>query len=119
MKRKSVARVGLLAVAMAVFGVLVLVAMAALSGGSAGGTLATGRSIMAYSDSLRVDSELRGDTATIRTDGKTIVIRPTEISIDGRPVATIDSSVSDVQVDVRDGVIKLIADGKTVGITAR
>ena len=91
----------------------VLIALA-LSGGSAGGTLASGRSIMTYSDGLTLKSNFSADTAIIRTAGYTIVVGPTDLTVDGRTLAQIEESVADVKVHVQNGAIEFVADGSTI-----
>lgn len=96
-------------------GALFLVnATKALSGGSTGGSLQSGRFIAASSDSISLSIQYLPDTATIRTAGKTIVVSPTTIEIDKIPVATIDESVSNVQIQVKNGVVTFLADGQPV-----
>ncbi len=90
-----------------------------LQGSSAGGTLATGRSVMTYSDSFYLSSTLHDDTATIKTAFKTIVVEPAGLFVDGSNVATIDPKVSKVEVRVTRGNIRFLADGKIVTPTTR
>ena len=82
--------------------------------GSAGGTLESGRSVMTYADSWYLGTEFQGDTATIRTAGHTIVVAPTQLSVDGKMLATMDKSIAAVDVTVRDGEIWFVADGTEV-----
>ena len=98
---------------------LCFVVPAMFSGGSAGGTLASGRSVMTHSDSMFLSSDLRGDTATIKTSGKIIVIEPTTLLVDNAYVATIDEKVSDITVNVKNGTVTFVADGKTVTTAMR
>ena len=98
---------------------LVFLVFALSGGGSAGGTLSTGRSVIAYSDSAFLTSQLTADTAIIETAGKTIVVRPTVLLVDGSEVATIPASVADVRVVVEDGFITFFADGEVVPTTLR
>ncbi len=92
---------------------------AMFTGGSAGGTLSTGRSVVTYSDSISLSSRFSSDTATIETAGRTIVVEPRRLIVDGGPVASINKDVSDIEVHVKHGAIKFIADGKPVPITLR
>ncbi len=94
-------------------------ALAMTAGGSAGGTLSTGRSVMAYSDSLFLSSKLSADTATIKTGGKTIVVKPASILVDGVMVGAIDESTADVEILARNGTITFIADGQTLSTAWR
>jgi hypothetical protein len=114
MKKRIVIRICLVALAVPIAAALLLIVIGAFSGGSAGGTLATGRSVMTHSDSIYLSSELRGDTATIKTDGKTIVVGPTHLLIDGAKVATINEAVADVQVRVNNGAVAFVADGRPI-----
>lgn len=111
MKLRTLFRITVAALAMISASFLL---MAALSGGSAGGRLATGRMITANSDSIYISSQFQGDTATIKTSGKTIVVAPSNIQIDGVTVATLDAAVADVRIDVKHGTIKFLADGSPV-----
>lgn len=106
----------LLLLLMAIPGLTVvgLVGMATLAGGSAGGTLSTGRRVMAYSDSIYVSSTFSKDTVTIKTGGKTIVVQPTRLIVDGANVASLDEKTAAVQVWVNRGTITLVADGQPV-----
>ncbi len=85
-----------------------------LAGGSAGATLATGRSVFAHSDSLSLSSRFSSDTATIETAGRTIVVKPTRLMVDGTTVATINENVSNVEIRIKRGVITFLADGQPV-----
>lgn len=98
---------------------MLMFAAAALAGGSAGGTLSTGRSVMTYSDSLMLRSTFGNDTATIRTGGMTIVVKPTILEVDGVQVATIDNDVSNIEVRVKRGKVSFVADGKPVAKKVR
>lgn len=98
---------------------MLMFAAAALAGGSAGGTLSTGRSVMTYSDSLMLRSTFGNDTATIRTGGMTIVVKPTKMEVDGVQVATIDNDVSKIEVRVKRGKVSFFADGKPVAKKVR
>jgi hypothetical protein len=93
--------------------------LAVSAGGTAGGILSTGRSVMAYSDSISLSSTFSSDTATIRTAGKTIVVHPTTLEVDGALVATINKDVSDIEVRVKRGVVTFVADGKSLATDIR
>ena len=92
---------------------------AMFAGSSAGGMLSTGRSVVTHSDSLTLSSTLSSDTATIKTAGKTLVVKPTRLTVDGTIVAIIDEEVSSVEVRVRRGVVTFMADGKLVQTALR
>ncbi len=85
-----------------------------IPGGSAAGSLANGRIVETYSDSLFLSSRFSTDTATIRTAGKTIVVEPTRLIVDGELIANIDKEVSKVEVRVERGVVTFVADGEHV-----
>lgn len=91
-----------------------LIAMMKLVGSSAGGTLRSGRSIMVHSNSLSLSTALSKDTATIDTAGKTIVVMPTQLLIDGAVVAEIDEAVKNVTINVEDGDVSFVADDTAV-----
>jgi hypothetical protein len=104
-------------VSTAAVGLLLLMAALVLvtSGGSAGGTLASGRSVMTYSDAWGgLTSSFTADTAKIATAGRTIVIGPDEILIDGRSVTRINRATKSVDVRVEGNAISFVADGRTV-----
>ena len=94
-------------------------ALSVFVGGSTGGTLSSGRSVMAHSNGLRLSSTLAKDTATISTAGRTIVVKPKTLLVDGVPVGTIDEAVKDVKIEVQYGQIRFLADGKVVATTQR
>ena len=81
---------------------------------SAGGTLGSGRSILVTSNSVYLATELGGDTATIKTAGRKIVVKPTELLVDGVHVGDVDTGAVKVEVIVKRGTIEFIADGKPV-----
>jgi hypothetical protein len=89
------------------------------AGGSAGGTLPSGRTIMAHSDSIYLSTAMGGDTGTIKTSGKTIVVRPTTIEIDGNRVAAIDQTARKIEIHVKRGNINFLADGQPVNTSLR
>ncbi|TNV71540.1 hypothetical protein FGO68_gene8767 [Halteria grandinella] len=88
------------------------------AGGSAGGTLASGRTVTANSDSLFLRSQFTKDSATIRTAGKQIVVAPKSLIVDGVPVAKIEEETKDVQVNVKNGNVTFQADGADVETAA-
>jgi len=98
---------------------VVLLAIEMFAGGSAHGTLSTGRSISTYTDSMFLSARFASDTATIKTAGKTIIVEPTELSIDGTIVANINEGVSKVEVRAMQGTITFVADGKSVQTVLR
>ncbi|MFO1021578.1 MAG: hypothetical protein U0903_12910 [Planctomycetales bacterium] len=88
--------------------------LAALAGGSASGTLGSGRVVTVNSDSIYISCSYAKDTATINTSLKRIVIGPTNILIDGKEVATIDEAVKNVHAQVKRRAVTFLADGKPV-----
>ena len=97
--------------------VLLLICLAVavqFSTSSAGGTLASGRSVTTQSDSWYISSGFSNNTATIHTAGHSIVVTPTQLTIDGAIYATIAESIKAVAVTVNDGEITFTADGKPV-----
>ena len=116
-------RIIMLLIAIPVFAIsallTTLLATAMLAGGSAGGSLQSGRNVMAYSDSIWLSSTSSSDTATIETAGKKILVKPTSLIVDGVIVANIDKDVADVQVHVKRGVITFVADGTPVQTSSR
>lgn len=86
-------------------------------GSSAGGTLRSGRSVMVHSNALSLSTSFGNDAATIDTAGKTIVVHPTELLIDGTVVAKIDAATKDVAIHVTGGDVSFVADGTTIQMT--
>jgi len=99
--------------------ITIILGCAMFTGGSAGGTLASGRSVMTHSDSMSLSSTFSSDTATIKTAGKKILVQPTSLIVDGVTVANIDKDVADVQVRVKRGVITFVVDGAPVQTSPR
>ena len=92
---------------------LIYVAVAMqFSTSSAGGTLPSGRTVTTQSDSWYISSGFSNDTATIETAGHSIVVAPTQLTVDGAIYATIAQNVKAVSVTVNDGEISFTADGK-------
>lgn len=86
---------------------------------SVGGTLQSGRSVSASSDSWYLTCENSPDTATIKTARRTIVVAPDKVIIDGKLVAPLDIAATEVEVKVKDGQIELVADGTSVAKVVR
>ncbi|QDV25667.1 hypothetical protein Q31a_39940 [Aureliella helgolandensis] len=103
--------------AIPIFAVTACFAMLLLAGSSAGGTLASGRSVITYSDAITLKSAFSADTATIETAGKQIIVSPTALVVDGISVAEIDGKVTDVEVHINSGIVSFIADGRPVAIS--
>lgn len=99
-----------------VVGVLVL---AAGAGGSTSGRLASGRSVTAHSDAWSLQTKFSADIATIDTAGYKIVVAPQELKVDGKPIVTIDPTVNAVSVNVQDGTVTFLVNGKSVGTYTR
>ena len=89
------------------------------SPGACHGRLASGRAVNASSDSVDLSAQFGKDTAEILTAGKTILVQPTALVVDGVKVADIDKDVADVRVDVKRGVVSFVADGKPVELLRR
>jgi hypothetical protein len=119
MLKRVMKRVFISFAAIALLLVVGVLTLGALSGGSCGSVLATGRVVNAQSDSWYVTSSSSHDTATIQTAGRTIEVGPTDLRVDGQLVTTVDSSVKSVDVIVKGGAISFIADGRTVGACPR
>ena len=103
-----------LLVGIPVVGIALIGGAAMLAGGSAGGTLQSGRSVTTYSDSIYLISTSTKDTETIQTARKTILVKPTALVVDGIMVARIDEDVADVRVHVERGEVTFVADGTQV-----
>ncbi|MEQ8855417.1 hypothetical protein [Gimesia sp.] len=106
---------GLLLMALAVGGAVML----ATAGGMSSGTLASGRSVTAQSDSWKLDATYSGDTATIKTAGFNIEVTPDRLNVDRQQIAFIDSRAKSVGVNVKANEIVFHADGKWVATYRR
>ena len=81
---------------------------------SAGGTLASGRSVMTTSTSLSLSSSFSRDTATIETGGHTIVVAPNTLTVDGRKLATIDPAIKSIDVLVEGDAVRFLSNDKVL-----
>jgi hypothetical protein len=81
---------------------------------SASGTLNSGRAIVVNSNSVYLSLGLDGDTATINTAGREIVVKPTELLVDGVHVGDVDTAAARVEIIVKRGSVDFIADGNPV-----
>ena len=106
-------------IAVPLLAITMLIVIAVITGTSAGGTLRSGRAVVAKSDSIYCWCTFASDTATINTGRKEIVVQPTALLVDGVAVADIDKDVAYVQVHVKRGVVTFLADGATVQTTRR
>lgn len=101
------------------FLLLVGLGLASLGGGAAGGTLPSGRSISAKSDTPSLRCDFQTDTATIVGGGRTIVVRPERLEVDGEHAADIAADALEISVSLRRGQIHIIADGSPVTVNRR
>lgn len=99
--------------------IIMVIGIELLSGGSASGTLSTGRTVTTYSDSIYLSSTFSPNTATIQTGGHTIVVEPEELIVNGANVGKINPKSAAVEVRVNRGKITFVADGKPVTTTLR
>ena len=81
---------------------------------SAGTTLPSGRSVTTHSDSMYLSSSSTRDTATITSGTTKVVLSPTQLLIDDRPVATLNANAKNVDVTIKRGQVTLVADGQTI-----
>ncbi|MEX0937868.1 MAG: hypothetical protein WDZ59_08395 [Pirellulales bacterium] len=79
---------------------------------SSSGTLGSGRAVTVHSDAWRLNCCFARDTATIDTKGRRIVVAPTEISVDGRPLVQISAAIRSVDVRVDGDAIDFVGDGR-------
>jgi hypothetical protein len=94
---------------------LLFVGLLTFATGSAGCTLASGRSIDVISNGWSIAMSNSADTATIDTGGRNIVVAPNYVQIDGRRIASLDSATKAVEVKVANGGITIVGDGQSVG----
>ena len=99
--------------AIVVVGLFMWVLMAGVPA-SASGTLNSGRSILVNSNSVYLALGLDGDIATINTAGRELVVKPTELLVDGVHVGDVDLAASKVEIIVKRGSVDFIADGNAV-----
>lgn len=83
-------------------------------GGSTAGTLPSGRMVSASSDTLWMSQSNAKDTATLSLGPTTVVVGPTQVTIDGKPVATLSARVKAVAVKRADRRVSIVADGTTI-----
>jgi hypothetical protein len=95
-------------------GVIALLLVGGLSGGSCGCTLATGRAVSVHSDGWSITLGSTADTASIQTCGSRIIVAPTQLKVDGQLWSAIDAATKSVDVNVKDGAVEFIADGRLV-----
>jgi hypothetical protein len=98
---------------------LLFVGLLTFATGSAGCTLASGRSIDVVSNGWSIALSNSADTATIDTAGRNIVVAPNYVQIDGRRIASIDPATKAVEVKVVRGGIAIVGDGQSVGTLER
>ncbi len=84
------------------------------AGGSAGGTLSSGRRVVTHSDSLTLKSKFEQDIATIETAGRRIVVEPERLIVDGMIVTEIAAESRDVEIHVERGIVEFIIDGRSL-----
>src|SRR5690606_28355411 len=91
-----------------------LVVFAASRGGSCGGTLASGRAVVANSDTLWVASKFDDDTSHLSMGLLKVDVEPTQVVVEGKPIATLNPQAKSVVVTRADGQLTVVADGTTV-----
>tara|TARA_R110002095_G_scaffold215691_3_gene210621 strand:+ start:21599 stop:21973 length:375 start_codon:yes stop_codon:yes gene_type:complete len=92
---------------------------AATSGGSTSGTLASGRSVTVSTDEWYLETMYSGDSAQIKTPKFIIMVAPEQVTVNGKPIATIESAVKAVDVNVQIGTVTILANGKPAGTYTR
>jgi hypothetical protein len=98
---------------------LVGLGLASLGGGAAEVTLPSGRSISAKSDTPSLRCDFQTDTATIIGGGRTIIVRPERLEVDGQHAADIAPEARDISVSLRRGQVHMVADGSPVAVRHR
>lgn len=91
-----------------------LVLFAGSRGGSCGGTLASGRAVVANSDTLWVASKFDDDTSHLSLGLLKVDVEPAQVVVEGEPIVTLDPLAKAVVVTRRDGQLTVVADGATV-----
>lgn len=86
----------------------------ASSGGGCGGRLQSGRSISAQSDTFWVSAAFETDTSHLSMGLLKVDVEPTQVVVEGKPIAALDPQAKSVVVTRADGQLTVVADGTTV-----
>jgi uncharacterized Zn-binding protein involved in type VI secretion len=70
--------------------------------------------VSASSDTLWMSQSNANDTATLSLGPTTVVVGPTNVTIDGKPVVTLNPQAKTVQVKRADRRVSIVADGTKV-----
>jgi hypothetical protein len=101
------------------FATAAVLTVGALSGGAAGTTLATGRSINVRSTAWTLRLSATRDTATIDSGGHRIVVAPAFVRVDGNRPSPINAAAKSIAVHVTRAKIAVAADGRTKTVWTR
>jgi hypothetical protein len=93
-----------------------LLVFGAMSGGSCGCVLASGRTVQVSSDGWWLSMSTTPDTAIIKSTGIHIVVAPTQIQINGQTLAALKTNATLVNVSIDGNQVILVADGVPVPI---
>jgi hypothetical protein len=93
--------------------------LAAFARAGVGCTLETGRDVAVSASGWSCGLASTKDTATIDAAGHKIVVAPQFLQVDGRRVATIDSTIKSINVDATKRTISFVGDGRTIAIWRR
>ena len=85
-----------------------------LLGEAIGVLLPGGRAVFVYTDDYWIDVEEHGETAVFQSGGCSIVVSPTQVSLDGQRLAVLDAAARNVQVTIERGRIEVLADEQDV-----
>jgi hypothetical protein len=98
---------------------IMVAVVATFAKGSAGCTLASGRSVTIPATGLTIGLTSTRDQARIDAAGHTIVVAPTFLQIDGKRVGSIDKDAKSVDVTASRSEITIYADDETVATWRR
>lgn len=103
-----------LMLACGLFVLVALVSVIANSGGSCSGTLASGRTVVANSDTLWLSASNDQDTSHLSLGFLKVDVEPTQVVVEGQPLVDLDAQAKSVLITRADGQLTVVADGATV-----
>lgn len=101
-------------VSLPLMGMLLFVSLLLFGAKTISGTLPSGRKITVEAAG-EVNTSFEGSTAKVTANGRSIVIEPDNLEIDGQDIAEIPSDARHVEVIVRGTDVRFIVDGKPMG----
>lgn len=96
------------------FVLVLLVSIIANSGGGCSVTLASGRTVVANSDTLWVSASNDEDTSHLSLGLLNVDVEPAQVVVEGHPLVDLDAQAKSVLITRADGQLTVVADGATV-----